>query len=218
MPVPHRDTRPFSFAPGTDDLSIRRQDSLQEREHAGEIYSNAYVTAVYNNPPPARREAQLVPVTSPLRHELNDTASEPSTLDDQHSPSPAASHAASELPEVLRVGVPLLQPTVVTPDCIEPVDVPQLPHASQADPFQTHQHAVDTEVLTEFAIVYRPELGRPLAPVHSHQIARKPLPANAKVPAHFLVDTVPLEQHVEALHRDRVLPRLRTWIARAAGL
>jgi hypothetical protein len=194
MPISHRNTRPFSFAPGADDLSIRRQDSLQEREHAGEIYSNAYVTAVYNHLPPARREAQLVPVTPSPRHGLSDAAPETGVLSEQQLPSPITSYIRPEFPEVLCTRVPVPQPIVITPDCIEPVDVPQLPHACHDDPFQTQQHAVDTEFLTKFATVYRPEPSQPLAPIHSHQIARKPLPANANVPAHFLVDTIPLVQ------------------------
>jgi hypothetical protein len=231
MPVPRRDTRPFSFPPGAEDLSIRRQDSLQERDHAGEIYSNAYVAAVYNTPLPSRYEAQPAPFASPVGHELRDATPEPDagTLDAVYTPP--------ELPEVLRIRIPVVhpvpeqlprtpEPTITSPQIVPPAHhtpfdefeavsirhahrtlrrqetydsvPPQLPHASQADPLQSQQHATDATTLHTYAttVYHEPSVGeeRLRAPIKGHQIARKPLPANANVPARFLVHTYPLTQ------------------------
>jgi hypothetical protein len=229
MPVHHLDTRPFSFPPGQEALFVRRQDSLQEREHAGKIYSNAYVGVVYHNLPPPRRKAQLELIASPLLHEVRDSRPHSSALHEQHPPCPAASYTPPELPAGLRIRVPAAAHQYSTPrirkasptpphevqahrnpsDEYETVmlrhsrrkcrdrgnleeNVPQLPHASQADPLQRQQHATDTRLLTGFATAYHEHLSRPRLPIHGFQVARKPLPANANVPARFMVDPNPL--------------------------
>jgi hypothetical protein len=228
-----RDTRPFSFLPGVEGLSIRRQDSLQEREHTGEIYSNAYVAAVYNHPLPHRHEAQPGPVASPLSHEVREATPEPDAVSQQQPRTPDAVYTPPELPDVLRIRIPaahampdqrpqtretpLTSPQLVhhTPfNEYEAVlirhahrrlrrqetyeSLPQLPHASQADPLQSRQHATDTTTLHTFATTAYPDLSidtyRPHVPIHGHQIARKPLPANANVPLRFLIDAHPLAQ------------------------
>jgi hypothetical protein len=231
MPVFHRNTRPFSFLPGAEDLSIHRQDSLQEREHAGEVYSNAYVAAVYNTP----HEAQPAPIVSPVGHGVLDSTLNPSAVSQQQPQTLDAVYTPPELPDVLRIRTPVahpvstqrplthktplispqtLPPALTTPsDEFEAVVIshahrtlrrqelfeslpPQLPHAYQADPLQSQQHATDATVLHTFATtVYRESLlgsERLSAPVHGHQIARKPLPENANVPARFLEDAHPL--------------------------
>jgi hypothetical protein len=71
-------------------------------------------------------------------------------------------------------------------------NVPQLPHASQADPLQKQQYATDTGILTEFATVYHEQPSRPRVPIQGFQIAQKPLSANANVPARLMVDPTPL--------------------------
>jgi hypothetical protein len=233
-PVMPRDTRPFSFPPGAEGLSIRRQDSLQGREHAGEIYSNAYVAAVYNHPLSHRHEAQPGPVASPLSHEVRDSTPEPDAVSQQQPRTPDAVYTPPGLPDVLRIRIPAAHPMpdqplqtretpLTSPELVhhtlsyeyeavvirhahwtlrrlesyEPLP-PQLPHASQADPLQSQQHATDTTTLHTFATtVYgEPPLDayRPRVPIHRHQIARKPLPENANVPLRFLVDAHPLAQ------------------------
>jgi hypothetical protein len=91
-------------------------------------------------------------------------------------------------------------------------NVPQLPHASQADPMQRQQHATDTGLLTRFAIVYHEQLSRPRLPIHEFQIARKPLSANVNVPARFMVDPNPLARQAR---QDSVRNGFRRLVSRA---
>jgi hypothetical protein len=69
-----RTTRPFSYIAGSDDFY-----HLQEQEHTGEIYPNAYVGAVYHGPWPPQHESPPVPLTSPLFREVHDPRPESST-------------------------------------------------------------------------------------------------------------------------------------------
>ncbi|KAF1836182.1 hypothetical protein BDW02DRAFT_578113 [Decorospora gaudefroyi] len=225
------DERPYSFVPGPDEPSVRRQDSLQEREHAGEIYTNAYVVSVYPSSLHPQREAQRTHVASPLRHEVREHMSK--TAHEQQPRSPVA------FPKPLRVEkvqqtpgeglrIPMTEPRSelqqqlpileVTPTLIKtrPISdtIRLLPHSKSTDPLQRLQHNADGAFLDIFAAnAYRDPLPGPLRPQgaqYGYQIARKPLPVSAKVMPGLVAHSVP-SPHLAPVQqpRDRLRDRFR---------